>query len=152
VRPTYSPRFRLATVSDLGALTTLVGAYYEHDGIAFDARDIERSLRKLLERPEAGASWLIEVDGETAGYFILVYAFDAELGGDVGTITDLYLVPSQRHRGVGQATMRFIEAMLRDRGIFALELQAERSNTKAIAFYEAFGMTAHDRIPFSKRL
>lgn len=129
-----------------------VEEYYAFDGIAFDAGDVRRGLAHLIENPVFGDAWLI-ADGERfVGHFVLAFGFDLEFGGQQATVTDLYLAETARARGIGRATIAFVERTLVARGVHALELQVERDNLEAQAFYRRVGMIAHDRIPMSKRL
>jgi GNAT superfamily N-acetyltransferase len=144
--------FRAATTDDVPLLLCLVRAYYEYDGIAFAPDRVERGLRELLADASLGEAWLIESGGDVVGYFVLSYGFDLEFGGRQATLTDLFLLAPQRRQGLGAATLRFIEGLMRARGIGALELQAERDNEEALAFYRRQGFERHDRVPMSKRL
>jgi GNAT superfamily N-acetyltransferase/catechol 2,3-dioxygenase-like lactoylglutathione lyase family enzyme len=145
--------FLRADTCHLPELGALVEAYYTFDGIAFDAEAVRRGLATLLEDPSLGGAWLIREDGDDpVGYFILTYGFDLEFGGRQATVTELYLRPASRGRGIGRATLSFIEEQLRAAGIGAYELQVERDNATARAFYAAAGFEAHDRIPLSKRV
>jgi GNAT superfamily N-acetyltransferase len=143
-------RFRRAERIDVDDLLALVREYYEFDHIRFDEGMVRRGLTHLLSEPSLGEGWLITVDSELVGYFVLTYGFDVEFGGRQAFVTDLYLRPSVRRCGIGTAALGFIEEHLRRLGMSAYELQVERTNTPARAFYERSGFEAHDRIPLSK--
>jgi GNAT superfamily N-acetyltransferase len=145
-------QFQPATVAELETVLELVRAYYELDGIRFEAPRIRRALTELLTTPALGGAWLIREDQSLLGYFVLTFGFDLEFGGRQATVTELYLTPSGRGRGIGTRTLLFVEETLRELGIGAFELQAERSNIEALAFYAKFGMKTHDRIPLSKEI
>jgi GNAT superfamily N-acetyltransferase len=146
------PSFRRAHSGDLDSLLPLVEAYYAFDEIPYDEHAIRRGLQELLVDSPLGGVWLIEHERGVAGYFVLTLGFDLELGGRVGILTELYLVPSARGRGFGSAAIELVEATLRAWGVHALELLAERDNSEALAFYAKLGMTAYDRVAMSKRL
>lgn len=86
------------------------------------------------------------------GYVILTFGFDLEFGGSTATITELYIAPGYRHGGLGAKTMQRLEALCCELGIQCLELQVERGNIPAQAFYTKLGFVAHDRIPLTKDL
>jgi GNAT superfamily N-acetyltransferase len=144
--------FRAATTDDVPLLLDLVRAYYESDGIAFEPDSVERGLRTLLANASLGGAWLIESGSDLVGYFALTYGFDLEFGGRHAILTDLFLIAPQRRQGLGSATLCFIEGLLEARGIGALELQAERDNEEALAFYRRHGFERRDRVPMSKRI
>jgi GNAT superfamily N-acetyltransferase len=145
-------QFQRTSSAHLDTLLGLVQAYYEFDGIRFDASRIRRALRELMTTPALGGAWLIQEDGAVVGYFVLSFGFDLEFGGRQATLSELYLVPGQRRRGIGTRALQFVEQTLRELGIEALELQAEQDNSEALACYAKFGMKAHARIPLSKEI
>lgn len=144
--------FQRTNFEHVETLLGLIQAYYEFDGIRFDAARIRRALLELLATPALGGAWLILDEQAVIGYFVLSFGFDLEFGGRQATLTELYLVPGQRRRGVGTRALRFVEQTLSELGIGALELQAEQDNAEALACYLKFGMQAHARIPLSKEI
>jgi ribosomal protein S18 acetylase RimI-like enzyme len=138
--------------ADLETVLGFVRAYYEHDGIAFDANAVRRGLGELFADASIGGAWLVSAAEAVVGYFVLTYGFDLEFGGRQATLTELYVAPEHRRRGAGAAALRFVEGLLRQRGVGALELQVERGNVAARAFYGALGFEEHARIPLSKRV
>lgn len=141
-----------ATDADLDDLVPLVREYYAFDGIPFHEESIRRGLGQLLRDEALGVAWLIQHAGKPAGYSVLTFGFDLELGGRQATVTDLYLRPDARRRALGTAAIATIEAFLTARGISAYELQVERANHRARTFYERLGFRTHDRVPLTKRI
>jgi ribosomal protein S18 acetylase RimI-like enzyme len=78
--------------------------------------------------------------------------FDLEFGGALGLVTDLYLRPAFRRRGLGAKAIRHLSKVCAAEGLGSIELQVEKKNKKARAFYRAMGFVPHDRVPMSKRL
>jgi ribosomal protein S18 acetylase RimI-like enzyme len=150
--PPRCPTFVRATPSDLEVALSFVRAYYLFDRIPFDEPSVRRGLLPLLEDDALGGVWFVVDEGEPVGYFDLSFGYDLELGGRQATVTELYLRPDRRRRGFGTATLQYVERLLAERGIGGLELQVERTNAAARAFYERQGFEAHDRIPLSKRV
>ena len=144
--------FRAATKTDADTLTGLIRKYYEFDQIPFYEEEIRAGLATFLGEPTQWRAWLIQQDQISVGYVILSMGVDLEVGGRLGTITDLYLEPEWRGRGIGRKTLGFLEDFCREEGLEALELQVERDNTEAFALYQSFGFHSHDRIPMSKRI
>jgi ribosomal protein S18 acetylase RimI-like enzyme len=144
--------FRTATIADLPALECLVGKYYAYDQIAHEAAEVHSGLAILLSDASPGQAWLV-LDGlQPVGYVIFTYGFDIEFGGRLATITDLYLEPSYRGKGIGHKILEHIEEYCRMAGLRGLELQVERDNVEARGLYQKFGFQSVDRIPMSKRI
>jgi diamine N-acetyltransferase len=151
--PTGEPiRFKTATAADAQVLLDLIRKYFEYDHIPFQADEIRPGLMTLLNDASVGQAWLIECGMKPAGYVLFTYGFDLEFGGRLAFITDLYLEPEFRGKGLGQKTLERVGEFCRSSGVRALELQVERDNVEAQALYRKFGFTAADRIPMSKRL
>jgi ribosomal protein S18 acetylase RimI-like enzyme len=144
------PAFQQAGPNDLKRVLAFVKLYYEFDGIAFRAGQVRAALEILLRDPTLGRVWIIHSLQRDVGYLTVTFGFDLELGGRVATITEFYLVSAHRRRGLGTKAVRYVEAMCRELGIGAIELQVERDNTEARSFYRKLGFEAHDRIPLSK--
>jgi ribosomal protein S18 acetylase RimI-like enzyme len=106
----------------------------------------------LLRDRSIGRVWLIRRGQEDLGYVILTFGYDLEFGGRQAIVTDLYVVDRYRRLGLGTQTLHFLEETCRKMAIAALELQVERKNVAALAFYRKLGFERHDRIPLSKRL
>jgi ribosomal protein S18 acetylase RimI-like enzyme len=144
--------FHHATLGDVDAILPLIRSYYDFDKIPFDETRIRRAVRELVADGSLGEAWLLRDGDASVGYFVLTFGFDLEFGGRQATLTDLYVAPSHRRRGLGSASIRLAESVLARRGIEALELQVERDNAEALAFYQRLGFEEHDRAPLSKRV
>jgi ribosomal protein S18 acetylase RimI-like enzyme len=144
--------FQHAKLTDLKRLVQLIKRYYVFDHIAFNAKDIRSGLKTMIRDKSNGQAFLITVNEKPIGYTILTYCFDLEFGGRTALMTDLYLEPKYRRLGIGRETLQFLEQFCRARRLNALELQVERTNTAARAFYRRLSFEAHDRIPMTKRL
>lgn len=147
-----SVTFKTATASDTDLLTTMIQRYFAFDQIPFHPEQIRSGLAVLLGDESLGRVWLVLSGARTAGYVILTFGFDLEFGGRQAGITDLYLEPEYRGKGLGRRTLNHVEEFCRESGVHALELQVERDNVEAFGLYQSFGFKMHDRIPMSKRL
>jgi diamine N-acetyltransferase len=141
-----------ADASHVDTLLGFIREYYTLDGIAYDAERLRHGLLDLFAHEAYGGAWLIRRAGADVGYFVLTFGFDLELGGRQATVTEVFVRADARGSGAGRVAFAFIEAYLRELGIAAYELQVERANTAARAFYQRLGFEAHDRIPLSKHL
>jgi ribosomal protein S18 acetylase RimI-like enzyme len=141
-----------ADVTDLEALLKFVKAYYEFDEIPYRTGRIRAALRILLKDSSLGRVWIIRYGHKAAGHAILTFGYDLEFNGRQATITELFIAPEYRSRGLGGKMVELIEETCRQMGIGALELQVERDNVRAQSLYRKLGFRAHDRIPMSKML
>ena len=137
---------RLAGRGDSARLLPLVEAYYKFDSIAFDRVATDRALRRLLRDHSNGRAWIAEAERSPAGYAILTYNYDLEFGGTQGIITDMFVGPRYRRKGLGAKLIAGICDYCRTVDIDAVELQVTASNRKAQSFYRALGFIESDRI------
>jgi GNAT superfamily N-acetyltransferase len=144
-----APNIRLARSRDFDGLLLLVAAYYRFDSIAFDTGATGRALRRLLREKSFGRAWVIDSGNKLVGYAIVTYNYDLEFGGIEGMMTDLFITPRYRRKGLGARMIEAVRDFCRREGIGALELQVTRHNHAAQDFYSALGFKALDRIVMS---
>jgi GNAT superfamily N-acetyltransferase len=144
--------FKAATASDARKMEKWVRTYFKYDGIAFESETVRPALEVLLKNKSLGQAWFIQHRGRPVGYVVVTFGFDHEFGGRMAIVTDLYIERRHRRKGLGRKTLEHVEDFCRRSGVLGLELQAERDNTEARAFYKRCGFVATDRIPLNKRL
>ena len=145
-------RFEPAATSHHEMLVDLVRRYYSFDHIPFVESEVRAALTVLLDDANLGRAWIIHRGRDVAGYVVLSFHFDHELGGRTGIMTDLYIETAHRRQGLATATLRFLETQAAGMGLHAIELQVERGNIAAQKLYEKLGYLSFDRIPMTKRL
>jgi len=150
--PNATLTLKEASAEEVDALVDFVGSLYSFERIPFHPFDVRRSLLQLVRDSSLGKAWILQVNGVAAGYVILAIGFDHEVGGRLGTITDFYLQPDFRGRGIGTETLARIEQEAVALGLEALELQVSDNNEQAKRLYRKMGFDAVDRIPMYKRL
>jgi diamine N-acetyltransferase len=150
--PEVNFEIQLATAEDAPYLLRAIQSYFAYDGILFDSVRVPVSLQLLLTREDIGRAWIVRVDQKPIGYAIVGFGFDLEFGGRQATLTDLFIEPSFRGKGIGAATLQHIEKACLAWRVNAIELQAETDNSEALSLYEKQGFKRHTRIPMSKRL
>lgn len=104
-------------------------------------KDIER---KLNVDPELFLIGL--VDGAVAATVMGGYE------GHRGWINYLAVKPSQQRKGYGQAMMRAVETLLRQKGCPKINLQVRPANKAVIEFYSSLGYGNDDVVSLGKRL
>ena len=80
--------------------------------------------------------YVLESNGETAGYAMVAKSFSTEFGKQCIWIEDLYIKEDYRGRGIGDMFMKFITDKYKN-CIFRLEVEEE--NEKAVALYKKHG-------------
>ncbi len=143
---------RIAGVADLEPLLQLMADYNALEGIEWSAEATRPALERLLRSPELGVAGLLCERDRVHGYFVLTWGFDLEWSGRDAFLTELYLLPGSRGRGLGGAALPMIEAIARERGARALHLMVRPENQPAVRLYDRAGYRSPPRVFLSRPL
>ncbi len=144
-------RLRLATIADVPTLMPRSRALQDHEGIEISDAKLEAALRVMLERPDLGCVFVIEMDARAIGYAFLSYSFDLEFGGREAWLTELYIDDDMRGSGAGTFAIQALETELRSRDVLAVHLQV-RADNPTLRLYQRMGFAEVPRLIMSKRL
>jgi GNAT superfamily N-acetyltransferase len=147
-----NPTFRPATAADADALLELMRLFYESSRLWFHPERARSALFGLLADPSLGRAWLIEADGETVGYAVLILSYSLEFHGRIGALDELFVREDYRGRGVGGRAVRFVEEHCRALGLPALTLEVDRDDARAQAVYSKAGLLDANNFLLFKRL
>jgi ribosomal protein S18 acetylase RimI-like enzyme len=107
-----------------------------------DPQQVRRTLAILRKEPHRGRALMCEINGDPAGYALLISFWSNELGGEVCNIDELFVAPVYRGRGL--ATDLFTMLTTSEHSLWptkpvALSLEVSRANERARALYERLG-------------
>jgi ribosomal protein S18 acetylase RimI-like enzyme len=125
---------------------------YLHEDLAYEPGDAARLLSELVDSPQFGGIWLIQVDGQTAGYLLLTVCYSLEFGGRFGLLDELYIEDQWRGQGIGGAALDFAETECRRRGLRAVRLEVAHANPRALDLYRRRGFSVDPRHLMTKWL
>ncbi|HTQ04184.1 MAG TPA: GNAT family N-acetyltransferase [Polyangiaceae bacterium] len=145
-------RCRLAEAADVAVLLPMMERFNAFEQTPWSSEAKERALRTLLGNRELGLVALLEGEGEVVGYFVLTWGFDLEWDGRDAFLTELYLVPPVRGRGLGGVALASAEALAREHHARALHLMYRTENTVAERLYLGHGYVSPPRVFLSKEL
>ncbi|MBA2564208.1 MAG: GNAT family N-acetyltransferase [Gemmatimonadetes bacterium] len=137
--------FQPARPADLELLLELMREFYAHERLTFAPAVARRALRALLLDRGLGRAWVIRDAGEIAGYAVLTFGYSLEFHGRDAFLDELYVREPHRGRGIGTRVLAVLARACRAAGVDALHLEVDRTNTRAQAFYRAWGFRDHDR-------
>jgi ribosomal protein S18 acetylase RimI-like enzyme len=123
---------RPATAEDLPILDQLYRAF--DAGLPRAAPDVERELVEVREIVADELAFLAEADGRPVGFAL------GRARPPVGRLTDLYVVPAARRRGVAAALARELVDAFRARGLEHVDLEVDLENREARAVYRRWGL------------
>jgi GNAT superfamily N-acetyltransferase len=138
---------RKATAADCDRIASWIGDLAAHEGRPGDATVTGADLERwCLGADRAAEAFIVERDGERVGYAIVCTHFATYQGKPLLYLEDLFVDPSARGAGVGEAAMAALARVAIDRGCAALDWSAVTGNDGAIRFYERLGARTKDGI------
>ena len=141
---------RLAGLADLGGLLDMMESFNEYERIPWKRATGEAPLRTLLEDLSLGLVGLAEADGKPLGYFVVTWNYDLEWNGRDAFLTELFLVPEARDRGLGRTLLAEAERLAIEHGAHALHLMVRPENERAHALYVKAGYVSPKRVFLTK--
>ena len=131
---------RAAGADDVATLLTLVKELAEYERLSHEVLATEDLLQEAMfgSRPYAEAA-IAYANGAPVGFAVYFHTFSTFLGKPGLYLEDLYVRPAHRRRGYGQAVLRHVATIARERGCGRLEWAALDWNHPAVQFYTALG-------------
>ena len=124
---------RVATASDAAAISDLL---FEFNGEALSPQEL---AQRMEQAQGLETVFLGELGGVLAGLVVLQTVPTVSAAQDWAEITELYVQPAFRRKGVGKALVEAALAHARHHGCTEVHLLVDPENTPALSFYEAVG-------------
>lgn len=143
---------RLAAPGDCALLLELIRAYHAEDGHDPSSPRLVDAAEAITEGHPNVRAWLLEIDGNNAGYVAATLGFSIEVGGGDAFIDEIYVRPNHRGSGVGTAALEQAIDLCRELGMRRVCLEVELDNERARRLYASRGFSAHERTLMSRWL
>lgn len=131
------------TVDSIDRVLPLMSRLYSQDALDYDTARARRVSEWLIANPDCGGIWLIQSQGEDAGYLALTVCVSIEFHGRFAMLDELYIDAAYRNRGLGPDAIEFASGWARARGFAALRLEVADENTHAQHVYARAGFRLH---------
>lgn len=126
-------------VADLDALVPLFAGYLQFYQVPRSATEIHAFLLERLQRGDAQLFIARDEQGMAQG-FTQLYPLQSSLSlAPAWLLSDLFVLPSARRQGVGEALMNAARAYAEARGACGLQLETAKTNLAGQALYERLG-------------
>lgn len=143
---------RPGTAADKDLLVELLHAQHEEHRIDTPRADLERALVAVLDRPDRGALFICEADGDVVGGAYISLTWSLEHGGLAGWVEEMYVRPAHRGQGYGAALLGAACAWARKQGCFAVDLEIAADHARAARLYAREGFRLLPRTRWVRRL
>lgn len=154
--PNAQPVVEPATAAEIDDLVDrwerLAAEQREH-GSHVRAEGNRGTIREVLAAHQvAGGLLVARLEGELVGFATFsVERGSFELDATRGLLSNLWVEPAHRGRGIGSALLSAVESALADRGVEICHLEAMAANEAARRFYRRHGYETH-RVAMERRL
>jgi len=151
---TPETRLRRARPADLDTLIPPMAAFNRGERIPFHRKQVAEGLRRLLRERRLGVVVVAPSNGRRRldGYAIGTFGFDLEFAGPDAFLTELFVRPEMRQRGLGMRLLGAVMSALRASGAGAVTLLVLPENTAARALYARAGFDEIPRVAMVRRL
>jgi GNAT superfamily N-acetyltransferase len=139
-----SHRVRRATLVDLDRLVPLFDVYRQFYGQPSDLPIARQFLKDRFERNESVVLIAEDHDGAAIGFVQLYPTFSSILAAPMYLLSDLFVIPPARRRGVGTVLLNGAADTARAAGAARLELATAIANDPARRLYEKLGWKRDD--------
>lgn len=143
---------RPVTADDKTSILRMMETFNEEEFIRFSVEKLGQSFDTLLANPAWGQMFIGELGGVPIGYAILSYNFDFEFNGREAFLTELFITPRHRGRGLGHELLGAVERFAREQGLQALHLIVRKENPQAQRLYRRNDFHFDPRLLMTKTL
>jgi ribosomal protein S18 acetylase RimI-like enzyme len=143
-----------AGIDDERDIVPLMAAFNDAEGIPWRPAPMGAALQRLLGDASLGLI-LVARDRATrapVGYGLATFGYDLEFAGADAFITELFVDPALRGRGVGRSLLEALVQALQARGANAVHLMVRPENERARSLYAKLGFHTAPRIMMTRRL
>lgn len=132
------------TAADRADYLQMAHDFYRSEAVDHIIPDshIEKTADILLAGTPYAAAYMLEQNGELAGYALLALTWSQEGGGFTVWVEELYVLPRFRGQGLGTDFFRTLRQLYPQASRFRLEIEPD--NEKAKALYTRMGFAPLD--------
>lgn len=132
---------RAAVQADLDVLVSFNAALAaETERRALDLEVLRRSMQAILDDPRKGVYWLACEGDKVVGQLLHVDEWSTWRNANFMWLSDLYVLPAYRHRGVfkllSENAMRIYHAR---KDVVGLRFYVDKDNTSVVPLYKKIG-------------
>ena len=127
--------------SDRDFMLAMMEDFYSSPAVlhAIPKENYIKTLNEVESNSPFADIFVLEGEGERAGYALTAYTYSNEAGGKVVWIDELYVSPKFQGKGLGREFIRYIKSLF---GEFArIRLEVEESNDGATRLYKREGFS-----------
>ena len=138
-------QIRKSTADEISAIVRLMRDFAEYENLGDYCEITEDRLFDVMFGKEAFVEGLVAFHEEQPVAYAMFYPYFASFRGQCGYyLEDIYIADDYRRNGLGEAMVRIIARLARQRGFERIDFQVLEWNTPAVKFYEKLGAIRDD--------
>ncbi len=132
--------FRKIEEKDRKEIFDMMSVFYRSDAVSTNGSPeiFNNNISACLDDNINLYGYVFSEDGEIAGYGMVTKSFSTEAGKECFWVEDLYIKPEYRGKGTGGQFLDFLRDKYKG---YALKLEVEAENERAIAVYKKHGFS-----------
>lgn len=138
------------TSSDRSVILEMMRTFYHSPAVCHSVPEsyFNTTIDTVLNGSPYAEGWLVEQDGQPAGYGLIAKTYSNEVGGLVVWLEELYISENFRGLGLGSKLIGFIENQYHDRAA-RFRLEVSNSNERARRLYQKLG---YECLPYDQMI
>lgn len=137
--------FHALQSSDIETIVPLMQDFYAIDNYPIDPETTKKLFKTFIADENLGKAWLISHNNSIVGYVIVTYIFSFEYQGRIAFLDELFLNEKARNKGIGKATLAFVQEHAIQKDLKIMYLEIESHNNVAKNLYLAHDYAIHNR-------
>jgi ribosomal protein S18 acetylase RimI-like enzyme len=153
MKPEPVVKIRPTRLADDVRLLSMMKLFNQSESIPWRPQRVRPALRRLLREPRLGVVLVAEIPGSAlVGYVIATFNYDLEFAGSDAFVTELFVKPSRRGRGLGKTLLEAVTSAVHAASAKAIHLLVSPRNRVARSLYESSGFEAVPRLMMTRML
>lgn len=133
-------QIRKSTPDEVPAIVRLMRDFAEYENLAEYCEITEERLYNVMFGDEAFVEGLVAFHEDEPVAYAMFYPYFASFRGQCGYyLEDIFIAEDFRRNGLGEAMVKIIAKLARQRGFERIDFQVLEWNTPAVKFYEKLG-------------
>lgn len=112
----------------------------------------KKALKKILKKKKTGRVFVYKIEDKIVGMVSVLFSCSTALGGKVGIIEDMVVLPDYRGIGVGNALLEHLMYYVKKKRLKRVTLLSDADNSVAHKLYKKHGMKKSQMVVFKKEI
>lgn len=134
---------RELTADDKAEVMAMMREFYDSPAVIHKSSDsiLEKDFDDCISDMPFLRGFMLEFNGEAAGYAMTALGYTTEYGGICVWLEDLYIKPEYRRFGIGSELLKFIEKEFPQAVRFKLEIEEENEAAFSCYFNKGYRLS-----------